>query len=144
MGVSAKKKIKPCEEKWHKFYSYCQVSLTVVLLSCIQVNDVHVFQCLTFSDRRENQPQKCYWTKKKKTTQKNEKGKKESWNWQKYSVYYSVVDICCQKLHIAMVISKIKCGILSHTCGLLGLSCFFLRLGEMSDWSESDLNPASI
>lgn len=24
--------------------------MTVVLLSCIQVNDVHVFQCLTFSD----------------------------------------------------------------------------------------------
>lgn len=30
--------------------------MTVVLLSCIQVNDVHVFQCLTFSDteKREN------------------------------------------------------------------------------------------
>lgn len=31
----------------------------------------------------------------------------------KYSVYYTVVDICCHKLHIAMLISKIKRGILS-------------------------------
>lgn len=59
MGVSAKNKSRV--RKTTRFYSYCQVSLTVVLLSCIQVNDVHVFQCLTFSDTE--QPQKCYWTK---------------------------------------------------------------------------------
>lgn len=47
MGVSAKNEA-VCS-------SYCRVSLTVVLLSCIQVNDVHVFQCLTFSDTQERE-----------------------------------------------------------------------------------------
>lgn len=42
------------------------------------------------------------------------------------SVYYSVVDICCQKLQIAMVISKIKCGILSHTRWLWIVSFLFI------------------
>lgn len=73
--------------------------------------------------RRASQAQKCYWTKSLKKKKKGRmKREKKSWNWQKYLVYYSVVDICCQKLHIAMVISKIKCGILSHTCGLVGVS----------------------
>lgn len=52
--------------------------MTVVLLSCIQVNDVHVFQCLTFSDKGERiSHRNVTGPNKKKKTQKNEKGKKE-------------------------------------------------------------------
>lgn len=60
--------------------------------------------------------------KKKNPEEEWKKGKKALEV--KFSVYYSVVDICCQKLHIAMVISKIKRGILSHTRMLLTLSWF--------------------
>lgn len=53
MGVSAKNMA--VRGKTTRFCSYRQVSLTVVLLSCIQVNDVHVFQCLTFNDTEERE-----------------------------------------------------------------------------------------
>lgn len=101
MGVSAKNKA--AWGKTIRFCSYRRVCLTVVLLSCIQVNDVHVFQCLTFNDTEERIRQKCNRTKKQQKEEEN------GWvGTDKFSVYYSVVDTCCQMLHIAMVISKNK------------------------------------
>lgn len=67
MGVSAKSKA----------YSYCQVCLTVVLLSCIQVNDVHVFQCLTFNDtQRESATEMLLDQKAAEEEEKGAKRKK--------------------------------------------------------------------
>lgn len=76
---------------------------------------------------RENQLQKCYWTKK----QQKKKKKKLSWNWQEYSVYYSVVDTCCQTLHIAMVISKNK---MWNTVSRVVLWVFLVRFE--SNWKR--------
>lgn len=59
-----------------RFYSYCQVSLTVVLLSCIQVNDVHVFQCLTFSDTDERESATEMLLDQKKKKEKNNRRKR--------------------------------------------------------------------
>lgn len=50
--------------------------MTVVLLSCIQVNDVHVFQCLTFNDT-EQRESATEMLLDQKTTEEEEKGKKK-------------------------------------------------------------------
>lgn len=107
MSVSAKKKKKLCEEKRLKFYS-SGLFLTVVLLSCIQVNDVHVFQCLTFSERTS------HW---KVTGPKKKKKKKENdtWKWEKYSVYYSVGDMLSNVTYSYGNIQNKMCKTVSHT-----------------------------
>ena len=72
------------------------------------------------TQKRENQPTQMLLDQK--AAAEEEKGKKTKERTDRNILYYSVVDTCCQKLHIAMVISKNKmCTVLSHTCGLLGL-----------------------
>lgn len=120
MGVSAK----------NKAYSYRQ---SVWLLSNSAVSRWMTCMCFSvwhsMTQKRENQPHKCYWTKKQ---QKKKKRKKTKERTDRNILYYSVVDTCCQKLHIAMVISKNKmCTVLSHTCGLLGL-VWFLTMTQMT------------
>lgn len=101
---------------------------------------MHVFQCLTFSESAtemllDQKKKKERRNEKEKPRRRMEKGKKALEA--KFSVYYSVVDICCQKLHIAMVISKIKRGILSHRRMLLTLPWF--PLSKLMDERISEL-----
>lgn len=53
-----------------------------------------------------------------------------SWNGQEYSLYYSVVDTCCQMLLIAMVISQNKMWNTVLYMGSPGSFLGWLKLGE--------------
>lgn len=126
-------KIWPCEEKRHDSVHTVR-SLWLLSYSAVS----RWMTCMCFSvwhsmtQRRENQPQKCYWTKKQMERKENEKIN-TSRNRQRYSVYYSVVETCCQKLHIAMVISKNKMWN-TVSSRLLGLSWLYFFVLFFWDW----------
>lgn len=132
-------KIKPCEKNdtilfmLSGLFDCCLTQLYPgEWRACVSMFDIQWHRGERISHRNVTGPKS---NRRRRRRKKMEKKINTSWNWQKYSVYYSVVDTCCQKLHIAMVISKNKMWNTVSYVWSSGsfLFVFFLILGETND-----------